>query len=216
MKRLLPITLALVSLTASASAADAVVPSIRERFAPPKEQIQEVPDFRQHIVPMLGKLGCNGRACHGSFQGQGGFRLSLFGYDFKMDHDNLTAGESPRINVKEPAASLAIEKPTMVDPHEGGLRYKPDSWEHKIFLRWIEGGAKGVNDKTAEFVRIDVIPSEIQFKKAGETTQLKVIANWSDGTREDVTTLCRYQSNSVSLFGFAILTPKVYLSHPCD
>ncbi len=199
MKRVLTITLAWVSLTGLASAAEGVVPSIRERFAPPKEQIKEVPNFRQHIVPMLGKLGCNGRACHGSFQGQGGFRLSLFGYDFKMDHDGLTAGDSPRINLKNPAASLAIEKPTMVDPHEGGLRYKPDSWEHKIFLRWIEGGAKGVDDTTPNFVRLDVTPSEIQFQKTGQTTQLKVIAVWSDGTKEDVTTLCRFQTNSSTI-----------------
>src|SRR5687767_9600595 len=37
----------------------------------------EVPDFQRHVVPLLGRLGCSGRACHGSFQGQGGFRLSL-------------------------------------------------------------------------------------------------------------------------------------------
>jgi hypothetical protein len=34
------------------------------------------------VGPLLGRLGCNGRACHGSFQGQGGFQLSLFGYDY--------------------------------------------------------------------------------------------------------------------------------------
>ena len=174
MKRLVLTTLALVSLTVGASAADGVIPSIRERFAPPKDQIKEVPEFRQHIVPMLGKLGCNGRACHGSFQGQGGFRLSLFGYDFKMDHDGLTGGEYPRVDVKKPEDSLAIQKPTMVDPHEGGLRYKPGSWEHKVFLRWIEGGAKGVDENTPNFVRLDVTPSEIQFQRAGEKTQLKV------------------------------------------
>ncbi|MCA9176150.1 MAG: hypothetical protein KDB14_16805, partial [Planctomycetales bacterium] len=39
------------------------------------------PDFQRHVLPMLGRLGCNGRSCHGSFQGRGGFRLSMFGYD---------------------------------------------------------------------------------------------------------------------------------------
>ncbi|MEO1991706.1 MAG: hypothetical protein ABGW78_07225, partial [Pirellulales bacterium] len=34
---------------------------------------EEAPDFRRHVVPLMGRLGCNGRACHGSFQGQGGF-----------------------------------------------------------------------------------------------------------------------------------------------
>ena len=199
MKRLVPITLALVSLTAGAYAADGVISPISQRFSPPKEQIDEVPEFRKHVVPMLGKLGCNGRACHGSFQGQGGFRLSLFGYDFKLDHDGLTDGKYPRVDVKNPIDSLAIQKPTMVDPHEGGLRYKPGSWEHKVFLRWIEGGAKGVDEKTANFVRLDVTPSEIQFQKQDQTQQMNVIAVWSDGTREDVTTLCRFQSNSSSV-----------------
>ena len=48
------------------------------------------PDFQKHVMPLLGKLGCNGRACHGSFQGRGGFQLSLFGYDFEADHAQLT------------------------------------------------------------------------------------------------------------------------------
>ena len=35
------------------------------------------PDFQKHVVPLLGKLGCSSAKCHGSFQGQGGFRLSF-------------------------------------------------------------------------------------------------------------------------------------------
>src|SRR5262245_50684368 len=69
------------------------VPIIRpaaERFA---TEGSEVPDFRRHVVALAGRLGCNGRACHGSFQGKGGFRLSLFGYDFAEDHKNLLAGD---------------------------------------------------------------------------------------------------------------------------
>jgi len=51
----------------------------------------DTPDFQRHVAPLLGRLGCNGRACHGSFQGQGGFQLSLFGYDFDADHKALLA-----------------------------------------------------------------------------------------------------------------------------
>ena len=65
---------------------------VSDRFAP--DAASEVPSFRRHVVPLLGKLGCNGRACHGSFQGRGGFRLSLFGYDFKLDHEALLAKSS--------------------------------------------------------------------------------------------------------------------------
>src|SRR5687767_8658147 len=86
-------------------------------------EVQEVPDFRRHLVPLLGRLGCNGRTCHGSFQGQGGFRLSLFGYDFQADHAALTAGDQPRVSIKNPAESLMLFKPTHEDEHGGGERF---------------------------------------------------------------------------------------------
>ena len=69
------------------------MPPANERFAG-LEHGTETPDFQQHVVPLLGRLGCNGRSCHGSFQGRGDLRLSLFGYDFQMDHEALTAKAS--------------------------------------------------------------------------------------------------------------------------
>jgi hypothetical protein len=169
------------------------VDPVTRRFAP--ADVKEIPSFRRHVVPLLGKLGCNGRACHGSFQGRGGFRLSLFGYDFKMDHQQLLAGEEPRVNPKNPDASLILQKPTMRIPHEGGLRYKLGSWEHHVLLRWIQGGAIPVRDSDPNFVRLVVTPAELRFTKKGEHAALKTVAQWSDGTSEDVTPLCRYQSN---------------------
>src|SRR5580704_9493120 len=157
---------------------------------------RETPSFQRHVVPLLGKLGCNGRACHGSFQGRGGFRLSLFGYDFKMDHDSLMADEDgPRVNVADPDASLILQKPTLRIPHEGGKRYNLGSWEHHVLSRWIESGAAGVKPADAKLTRLEVQPSEIHFSKKEERVALRAIAHWSDGTSEDVTPLCRYQSN---------------------
>ena len=46
----------------------------------------------QHIIPLLGARGCNGRECHGSFAGKGDFQLSLFGYDFDKDQGIGLAG----------------------------------------------------------------------------------------------------------------------------
>ena len=37
------------------------------------------------MIPLLGRSGCSGRECHGSFSGQGGFQLSLFGYEPEAD-----------------------------------------------------------------------------------------------------------------------------------
>ena len=159
------------------------------------EASSEIPDFRRHVVPLLGRLGCNGRACHGSFQGQGGFRLSLFGYDFKADHENLVAGDEPRVDVSDAGASLMLRKPLEEEPHEGGRRLEPKSWQLAVLRRWIEEGAIGVTDKAAEFVRLEVTPSYLVAREPGQTWRLRAVAVWSDGTSEDVTPLCRFQSN---------------------
>ena len=109
MSRLSFALIAAALLTIRASAAD-VLPSAEQRFA--AADAPAAPDFQRHVVPLLGRLGCNGRACHGSFQGQGGFRLSLFGYDFQADHEALAGGKEPRANIKDPTASLVLRKPT--------------------------------------------------------------------------------------------------------
>src|SRR5688572_17457547 len=93
------------------------------------------PSFRRHVVPMLSRLGCSARECHGSFAGQGGFQLSLFGYDFEADHKELTAdaegneGEV-RVNAGEPGKSLLVMKPTLQMKHKGKERIRKGSWEH--------------------------------------------------------------------------------------
>src|SRR4051812_30157257 len=47
-------------------------------------------DFERHVVSLFGRAGCNTGACHGSFQGKGGLRLSLFGHAPARDHRALT------------------------------------------------------------------------------------------------------------------------------
>ena len=167
---------------------------IDERFA--GDAAAEAPDFRQHIVPLVGKLGCNGRACHGSFQGQGGLRLSLFGYDFKADHESLLGGDEPRTNLTSPAESLILTKPLEVVDHGGGRRLEQGSWQHRVLLEWIKDGAKGLPESAVDFVRLEVTPGEMVAARKGDTWQLKAVAVWSDGSREDVTPLCRFQSNN--------------------
>ena len=92
------------------------------------------------MIPLLSRAGCNARECHGSFQGRGGFRLSLFGYDFEADHKAITqdadGGEGEvRVNLKEPAKSLLVMKPTVQMKHKGKERIHKDSWEHQLLLR---------------------------------------------------------------------------------
>lgn len=46
--------------------------------------------FAFETVPILTKQGCAGGSCHGSPHGKGGFSLSLFGYEPKIDRIALT------------------------------------------------------------------------------------------------------------------------------
>jgi hypothetical protein len=195
----------LIFLATSASATE-TMRRIDERFAEIKQgsdgdtaATDEVPDFRKHVVPLLGRLGCNGRACHGSFQGQGGFRLSLFGYDFKADYEALAKGDKPRANIENPLESLILRKPTLAIDHEGDKRYEKNGWEYRVLHRWIAAGAKPMADSAPDLKRLEITPREIVFANTSESIQLKVVAFWSDDTSEDVTALCRFRTNDDSV-----------------
>lgn len=179
-----------------ALAADALLP-ISDRFeqVPAEGPYPETPNFQRHVVPLISRLGCNGRNCHGSFQGRGGFRLSMFGYDFAADHKALLAGDPPRASATSPAESLILLKPTDADEHEGGKRYDKGGWEYRVLRAWISGGAKEDSANAGQLLRLEVTPAEIVFRRPGEELQLRVVALWSDGTHEDVTCLTRFSTN---------------------
>ncbi len=189
-----------MTFSASASRAAETIAPASERFA--DRETTETPDFQRHIVPLLGRLGCNGRSCHGSFQGRGGLRLSLFGYDFNMDHASLTAAAESepgrRIDRVDVARSLILRKPLLEVDHEGGQRFEADAWEHHLLAQWIQSGAVK-QEQPAELSHLEVSPSEIVFDASDQPVSLNVIAVWEDGTREDVTPLCRFRTNDDSI-----------------
>jgi hypothetical protein len=175
-------------------------PAWAENVAPPASKrvgadSKEAVSFQRHVVPLLGRLGCNGRACHGSFQGQGGFRLSLFGYDFNADHAALLKGKTPRVDLQGPEDSLILQKPTLIMSHKGGKRLQPGSWQFHALRRWIQDGAKNDATDAVRLLQLSVSPAHHVFTNAGEQLRLQVIARWSDGTVEDVTELARFRSN---------------------
>src|SRR5687767_10279074 len=77
-------------LTSASTVAGAAspLPTPSQRFGAASGS--DLPSFRRHVLPLAGRTGCNARECHGSFSGQGGFTLSLFGYDFENDHKEMT------------------------------------------------------------------------------------------------------------------------------
>ena len=191
-----------LALTATLVAKDAPLRTPEQRFADLAKA--EEPSFRRHIVPLISRAGCNGRECHGSFQGRGGFQLSLFGYDFDKDLKQMTVNadgdeKQVRINKEHPEKSLLLLKGTNEEPHKGKERYKKGSWEYNTVLKWIQGGAKGDVEATGDFDRLEISPKEIVFKKLGDKVQLRVLAHWKDGTVEDVTQLTRFRSNDDSV-----------------
>src|SRR6478672_11650761 len=115
-------------------------------------------DFERHVVSLFGRAGCNTGACHGSFQGKGGLRLSLFGYEPARDFRALTRdAEGRRVNPHEPDNSLLLLKATGQVPHGGGRRLAPDSWQYQVLRGWIAGGCQH-HPKSGEVARLDVEP----------------------------------------------------------
>jgi hypothetical protein len=171
--------------------------------------------FERHVAPLLGRYGCNAGTCHGSFQGKGGLRLSLFGYSAEMDYTALTRdGLGRRVNVAEPDRSLLLLKPTGRMPHEGGLRFPSGSWSHELIRAWIAQGAK---QRSGHGVvkHLDVRPREHCFAGPGETVALQVVAAFADGSHEDVTPFCAFRIKDDYIADVAA-TGEVRGLHPGD
>src|SRR5438874_13234056 len=110
-------------------------------LAPNPVQAQEPVSFRQEVMAVLSRGGCNQGACHGNLHGKGGFKLSLRGESADLDFAALTMGQmGRRINLEEPAASLILQKATARVPHEGGQRFPVGSTEYGILRKWLEQG----------------------------------------------------------------------------
>src|SRR4051812_10128361 len=149
------------------------------------------PSFRQDIIPILTKAGCNSGGCHGKLAGQNGFKLSLRGYAPELDFDSLTTDVSGRrLDFAAPEQSLLVQKPTGQVPHEGGRLFDSDSQAYRVLLEWIKARAPGPDAKEADAERLEVIPRSRQMR-IGDTQQLTVKAHYADGRVRNVTWLAR-------------------------
>ncbi len=153
------------------------------------------PPFRTAILPVLTKAGCNAGACHGAATGQGGFQLSLLGYDPVEDYDRITREfGGRRIDPDRPDDSLLLRKPSYQLDHEGGRKLPRDSSGYALLLRWIASDAPyGPDDLHVTAIEVD--PQDSLIENTGDSVQLRVIASLSNGSREVVTPLALYTSN---------------------
>lgn len=145
------------------------------------------PSFRNDVLPVLTKQGCNSGGCHGALAGKGGFRLSLRGYDPGSDHYNITRdARGRRIELAAPARSLLLTKPTMATPHKGGKKLDVNSPDYRILTEWLQAGAPGPSEDDARIVRLEVTPQRVVLEP-GQSHRFSVRAVYSDGRDADVT-----------------------------
>lgn len=152
-------------------------------------------NFKNQIVPIFTKLGCNSGGCHGKASGQNGFKLSLLGFYPDEDYEFLVKeGRGRRLFPGSPGESLLLTKPIGKSPHGGGKRMDLSTYEYRLISRWIEQGMPYGSKDDPEVVGIKCLP-EGRVMDRGANQQITVMATYSDGTTEDVTRMALYEPN---------------------
>jgi len=155
--------------------------------------IEPAIDYLEQVRPVLYKAGCNMGACHAAQHGQGGFKLSVFGFDPHADRSAMARENvGRRINTIDPADSLLLRKPTMQLPHGGGRRLEVGSPDYQLLTAWIRGGAPGPTQER-EISKLVVTPNQ-RTGEPGLKQQLRVEAVYADGTSRDVTAWAKFDS----------------------
>ncbi|WP_373651159.1 DUF1549 domain-containing protein [Schlesneria sp. DSM 10557] len=156
--------------------------------------------FRNDVMAVLSKAGCNLGTCHGNARGKGGFQISLRGQDPDADFEVLTRELfGRRVNSLDPDQSLMLLKPTMQMAHEGGKRFSTESQEYQILRNWIAAGMPRDTRQTPQLLRLRVLPESVFLPEQrtssspGWQQQIEVIAEFSDGSAKDVSSLAVYE-----------------------
>src|ERR1700691_3641790 len=125
--------------------------------------------FRNDVLPVMTKMGCNSGPCHGAAAGKNGFKLTLRGYDPEVDYLTLThQALARRTEMMEPARSLILLKPTLTIPHGGGRRFPVDSPEFKVLAGWIAQAMPAPLDSDARVTKIEVLPGEASLRPGAQ------------------------------------------------
>jgi hypothetical protein len=152
--------------------------------------------FRDGVVPILTKRGCNSGSCHGKTGGQNGFKLSLLGFEPEQDYEAIALESSGRrLVLGSPAQSLLLLKATAMAAHGGGQLIEADSDDYRVIESWIASGAPKPTKHDPFVARVSVEPKNAVLKP-GRDLQLRVTALFSDGEVRDVTHRAIYESNA--------------------
>jgi hypothetical protein len=153
--------------------------------------------FRNDILPVLTRSGCNSGKCHGAASGKDGFGLSLYGFNPEGDYYRITRELSGRrINLADPEACLLVNKATGEVPHTGGMLIEVGSPAYRKLLTWLALGAEEDPAGTPSPLAIEVYPNKSVMSRPGLSQQIRVFAKYDDGSSRDVTDLAVFFSNN--------------------
>ena len=156
-------------------------------------------NFKNQIVPIFTKLGCNSGGCHGKASGQNGFKLSLLGFYPGDDYEFLVKeGRGRRLSSASPGDSLLLLKAVGRSPHGGGKRMDVDSHEYRLIYRWVEQGMPKGSAADPVVAGIKCYPVT-RVMDRGSDQQITTLATYSDGTVEDVTRMALYEANDTEM-----------------
>jgi hypothetical protein len=154
--------------------------------------------FRNEVMAVLSRAGCNQGACHGNQNGKNGFKLSLRGQDPDFDFETLTRDTlGRRTDRLHPENSLILAKATSIVPHEGGKRFDRDSLEYRLLVRWIAEGLRRDPPNVPILRRLDVMPRQQVLIEPADHVPLRVSAVFSDGASRDVTRLAVFETSNL-------------------
>jgi len=152
--------------------------------------------YRNDIVPVITRAGCNLGACHGAQTGKGEFLLSLRGENPVKDHAAMVKSF---VNRTDPEKSFLLRKATLDVKHEGGMRFEADSESYRLVNQWIAEGA--ILDLPGEpsLVKLTATPDERVIFAPEESLRIEVTAHFSDGSTRDVNRWAIYEPSTLNL-----------------
>lgn len=152
------------------------------------------------VIPVLTKHGCNAGTCHAKAGGgQRGFQLSLLGFEPEEDYQHLVIeGRGRRLSFSSPEQSLLLQKGSGMVPHGGGAKLPTDSDAFRTLVEWIRQGAHFDGQTAPKLASLRVEPSGGVVPMRSEHA-LRVTAEYSDGSKRDVTSLALFESNDTAM-----------------
>ena len=151
--------------------------------------------FRNDVMAVLSKAGCNAGQCHGNANGKASFKLSLRGESPELDYLALTHDQfSRRVDLLEADQSMILLKPTTQISHEGGQRFKTNSWEYKVLFDWIARGACNDVATAPKLKTLKVSPLEAILIEPTNQVRIFPTAIFTDGLTKEISSVAVYEA----------------------